>query len=589
MKTLQGIAVSSGITIGEAMVIDNGRRRVTRRYLEASALVPFELSRLDKATETTASQIAKNRDSVAKELGAEYGHIFGAHLQILSDKKLRKEIEDHIRKSLYTAEYAVETVFQRHADLLRNIQGSGISERSNDIIDIENRLLRQLMGVRKEGLSHLERPVLVLASNLTPSETANLDRKNVLGFATEEGGLGSHTAIVASALQIPAVLGIGAFLAQVKDGDRVIIDGNNGLLLLQPDQATLDRYEEEIRRAKSFHDLLSHRTEEPAVTKDGVPISVLGNIEFPYEAKICLENGAEGIGLYRTEFLYLTERLEDLPTEETHFEAYRQVAEAMNGKWTTIRTFDLGADKLPSGLTSRQTEKNPFMGIRSIRLSLRKTDLFRSQLRAILRASAYGKLQVMFPLISTIMEFRMAKMLFADVCEELYDKGIPFDQSIPVGMMVEVPATVIMLGTFVREVDFFSIGTNDLAQYTLAVDRSNPEVSYLYNAEDPALIRLVRQAIKVAALYDRPISLCGQMSSNPIYTMLLIGLGLRKFSVTPVVIPEIKELCRRVSVGYCREVANRVLLMEKVLDIRNYLKRETEKILGSDRKLPDAS
>lgn len=580
MQTLQGIAVSAGIAIGEVMVIDSGRCRITRRLIEADSAAR-EIFRLSAAMTSTAEQIARNRDSVAKELGEEYGHIFGAHLQILSDKRLKKELEDHVRNDLYSAEYAVSVTFERHAEQLHRLGVSGIAERANDIVDIENRLLRELMGIRKESIAKLDRPVIILATNLTPSETANLDRKNVLGFGTEYGGQGSHTAIVASALQIPAVLGIGEFLDGVNDGDLVILDGKNGLLILAPDVETTRRYEEQIERNKMLAAQLIKRTDAPAQTQDGTEILVYGNIEFPYEAKVCLDNGAAGIGLFRTEFLYLAGSPEDLPSEDVHFEAYRQVAETMNGRVTTIRTFDLGADKLPGFSFAAQEEKNPFMGVRSIRLSLKNTGMFRKQLRAILRASVYGKFRIMFPLISTILEFRQAKMIFSDVCDELYDKGIAFDDTIPVGIMVEVPATVIMLGTFVREVDFFSIGTNDLVQYTLAVDRSNKEVGRLYNSEDPALIRLVRQAIKVTSIYDKPISLCGQMSSDPIYTMLLLGLGLRQFSVSPGAIPEIKELCRHVTIEECRALAQKVMFMETARDIRNYLKMETEKRLGT--------
>ena len=580
MRTYQGIAVSGGVVIGEAMIIDNGRCRINRRSI-VDKEVSSEIFRLSEAIDTAAAQIARNRDSVAKELGDEYGHIFSAHLQILSDAKLKRELEEHIRKDLFSAEFAVAVTFDRHAAMLQKIGGNGISERANDITDIENRLLRLLMGIRRESIAELSHPVVILSSNLTPSETANLDRDNVLAFATEEGGRGSHTAIVASAMQIPAVLGLGEFLRNVDDGDLVIIDGRDGLLIVEPDLETTQKYEDQIKKDKTLSDRLNNLTDEPAITKDQVEIEVYGNIEFPYEAKICREKGAAGIGLYRTEFLYLALNPEDLPSEDVHFEAYKQAVEAMQGRVTTIRTFDLGADKLPGFSLTDQVERNPFMGVRSIRLSLRNTGMFRKQLRAILRASAYGKLRVMFPLVSTIMEFRQAKMIFSDVCEELYEEGVPFDDSIPLGIMVEVPATVIMLETFGQEVDFFSIGTNDLVQYTLAVDRSNKEVGRLYNSEDPALIRLVRRAIDVAAFYSKPISLCGQMSSDPIDTMLLLGLGLRHFSVSPSAIPEIKELCRQVTIKECREIVQRVMFMETARDIRNYLKRETENRIGS--------
>ncbi|MGI5831213.1 MAG: phosphoenolpyruvate--protein phosphotransferase [Thermoguttaceae bacterium] len=580
MKIYQGFGVSSGIAIGQVMALDNGRARVQRRFVRKNDIVR-EVRRLEEAIQETAAQIESDRDSVSKELGVEYGHIFGAHLQIISDKKLREELVNHVKVDHYTPEYAVTSVFDRHADRLKSISGDvGISERANDIYDIQKRLLRRLMGIRRENIVSMGHPVIIAANNLTPSETCTMDRGSILAFVTETGGQGSHTAIVASALQIPAVLGVGSFLDEIDDGDIAIVDGKKGVVILDPDEATIQSYEDQIRRNKTILQQYSTETDKPAVTTDGVEVSVYGNIEFPYEARICLEKGAKGIGLYRTEFLYLAASPSDLPSEDTHFEAYKQVVEAMEGKVTTIRTFDLGADKLPDLMMSRQIERNPFMGVRSIRLSLRNTQMFRKQLRAILRASAYGKVRVMFPLISTILEYRQARMIFSDVCEELYEAGIPFDESIPVGMMVEVPATVIMLDTFVREVAFFSIGTNDLVQYTLAVDRSNEGVGRLYNNEDPAVLRLLREAIRVPNMYAKPVSLCGQMGSNPIYTMLLLGLGLRDFSVSPQTIPEIKALCRKVSITECCRVAEAAMRMETARDVRNFLKAEMQKYAG---------
>ncbi len=581
MKTYRGIAVSPGTAIGEALIIDNGRCRISRRNVERRE-VGTEIARLDNALVVVKEQIANSRDSVSRELGEEYGNIFAAHLQIISDKKLLRDVTAHIRDDLYSAEYAINVVFDEQAEKLRRFAMGDLAERVNDILDIEARLLRQLMGIRKDSIASMTRPVVILATNLTPSETANLDRDHILGFVTEVGGQGSHTAIVASALQIPAVLGVGMFVQDAEDGDIVIIDGKNGVVILNPDLDTVRKYEEQQKKERSFQQRLSSLSDLPAETKDGQRVTIYGNIEFPYEARFCLENGAAGIGLYRTEFLYLAATPDDLPDEDVHFEAYRQVAETMHDRPITIRTFDLGSDKLPTGIAfAKEYERNPFMGLRSIRLSLRNTEMFRKQLRAILRASAYGKFRIMFPLVATVLEFRHAKMLFGDVCEELEEAGVEFDHSIPIGMMVEVPSSVIMLGTFVREADFFSIGTNDLVQYTLAVDRSNKEVGSLYNSEDPALIRLIRQAIKVASMYAKPISLCGQMSSNPIYAMLLLGLGLRDFSVAPGAILEIKEVCRHVTIAECEEIAQKVMFMETASEIRTYLKRELAQRVGS--------
>ncbi len=434
--------------------------------------------------------------------------------------------------------------------------------------------MRHLLGHRREGIAHLTSPVIVLAHNLTPSETANLDRNFILGFVTEIGGPGSHTAIVAEALEIPAIVGTGPFLADVSGGETVIIDGDQGLVILQPDEETLARYRHEDEENRSAAVRLEALRDLPATTADGVLVNLYGNIEFPYEVTHCVARGAEGIGLYRTEFLYLGSEVE--PTEEVHYRAYSQVVQAMGDKPVTIRTFDLGADKVPH-LPPPEDERNPCLGLRSIRLALRHLTMFRTQLRAILRASALGNLRVMFPLISTLLELRQAKMVLADVVEDLDEHGVDFNRSMPVGMMVETPAAVMMIDRFVEEVDFLSIGTNDLTQYTLAVDRGNKDVVGLYNPADPAVLRLISMAIEAADKKSVPITMCGQMSGNANYTMLLLGLGLRHFSVAPGSLPEIKNVCRHVTTVDCKEVAGRVATMENARDITNYLREELKR------------
>jgi phosphotransferase system enzyme I (PtsI) len=573
MQKLQGIAVSPGVAIGEAMVMDNEGFRIPRQFVMRDA-IDDELERLDKAIADASAEIARSRDAISQELGQQYGAIFEAHLQMLQDSRLRAELEEAIRQRHYSPEYAVSRTLRRYAQAFQRLESAYLAERAADIFDIEKRLLRHLLGYRREVFSHLSSPVLVLAHNLTPSETASLDRQFVLGFATEVGGPGSHTAIVAQALEIPAVVGIGSFLSAVSGGDTVIIDGNKGLVILQPDEDTLAEYQRELEHGRAQAARLESLRELPAETLDGTRIEILGNIEFPYEVDHCLEHGADGIGLYRTEFLYLGAETE--PTEEVHYQAYVRVAEAMAGKPVTIRTFDMGADKVPH-LPPPEDERNPFLGLRSIRLALRNLPMFRTQLRAILRASVLGNIQVMFPLICTLMELRQAKLVLADVMEELAEQKIEFNRNIPVGMMVEVPAAVIMLEHFVEEVDFLSIGTNDLIQYTLAVDRSNKDVVNLYNPADPAVLRLIRMSIEIAGRRGKPISMCGQMCGNPVYTMLLLGMGLRSLSVTPGAIPEIKNICRQVSLDDCRAVAERVMIMENARDIKAYLNEELKK------------
>ena len=575
MQKLQGIAVSPGIAIGEALVMDNEGFRIPRRFVARDA-VESELERLGQAIDAAAIEISRNRDSIAGQLGKQYGAIFEAHLQMLHDPQLRREIDAMIGEQHYSPEYAVSRALRRYAKVFQSLEGSHFAERASDIFDIEKRLLRNLLGHAREEIAHLTSAVLVLAHNLTPSETASLDRKFVNGFVTEMGGPGSHTAIVAQGMEIPAVVGVGPFLTDVSGGEVVIIDGDQGLVILSPDEETIARYRHEAEQHACLVVRLESLRDLPAETLDGQRIELSGNIEFPHEAVMCNARGCDGIGLYRTEFLYLGAEVE--PTEEVHYEAYAKVVQTMGNKPVVIRTLDLGADKM-SHVATPEDEANPFLGLRSIRLALRNLPLFRTQLRAILRASALGNVWINYPLISTLRELRQAKMVLADVMEDLEEHGIEFNRSLPIGMMVEVPSAVMMIDQFVQEVDFLSIGTNDLIQYTLAVDRSNKDVASLYNACDPAVLKLIDMSIRAARQRGIPINMCGQMSSSPTYTMLLLGLGLRQLSATPSAIPELKKLCRSVTIPQCEAVAGRAMSMENAQNIKSYLKEELKRVL----------
>jgi phosphotransferase system enzyme I (PtsI) len=574
MERLQGIAVSPGVAIGEVLVMDNEGFRIPRRFLPRDA-VEDELERLNRAIAAATEEIERKRAKVSEQLGKEYAAIFSAHGQILNDKGLRSKLEEMIRQRHYSPEYSVSRALRHYAKVMQSLEGV-MPERANDIFDIEKRLLRHLFGKRREELAHVTSEVLVLAHNLTPSETANLNPKYVRGFVTEIGGPGSHTAIVAEALGIPAVVGIGPFLADVSGGEYAIIDGFQGLVILHPDEETLARYRHEVVQHRSLAAKLEKLRDLPAETADGTRIQLLGNIEFPYEVEQCQKRGANGIGLYRTEFLFLASDKE--PTEEQQVNAYTAVARALPDRPVIIRTIDLGADKLPS-IPFPEDEQNPFLGLRSIRLALKNPDIFRTQLRAILRASVSGNISVMFPLISTLLELKQAKMVLREAREDLEEEGVEFDRGIKVGMMVEVPSAVITLDRFVEEVDFFSIGTNDLIQYALAVDRSNKDVASLYTASDPSILRMIDMAVRIAVENEVPISMCGQMCGSPLYTMLLLGMGLRSLSVTPAAIPEIKQVCRKVSLEDCQRVAKRALQLESARDVKTYLKEELSKAL----------
>lgn len=575
MQKMLGIAVSPGIAIGEALVIGNEGFRIPRRFVARDA-IDHELERLASAIDAAGAEIERNREAVHKELGGEYSAIFSAHLQMLRDPRLRQELDNMIRERHYSPEYAVSRALRRYAKVFQSIESSYLAERVNDIFDIEKRLLRNLLGRRREELSGLTSPVIILAHNLTPSETANLNREFALGFATEVGGPGSHTAIVAEGMEIPAVVGIGSFLTDVSGGEVVIVDGDSGQVILQPDEETLARYQQEYDDRQRRAARLAELRELCAETADGVRLSLSGNIEFPHEVTHCLARGCDGIGLYRTEFLYLGAEVE--PTEEVHYEAYASVLRSMAGRPVVIRTLDMGADKAMTGMPV-DSEPNPSLGLRSIRMSLKCVEGFRVQLRAILRASVLGDARILFPLVSTVRELRHAKMVLADVMEDLQEQGIPFNRDMQIGIMVEVPSAVLLMDFFASEVDFFSVGTNDLTQYTLAVDRSNKDVASLYNACDPAVLRLLQMAFRTAKEHNTPISVCGQMSGSTTYTMLLLGLGLRSFSVTPSAIPELKQVCRAVTIAQCEAVAERAMQMENANNIKTYLRDELKKAL----------
>ncbi len=575
MLKLQGIAVSSGVTIGEALVLDSEGFRIPRRFVARSA-VDTELQRLAKAIAESTAEIKKNRDAVRGELGEQYAAIFDAHLAMLHDQRLQEELTSAVRDRNWWPEYAVSRTLRRYAKVFQSLDNH-IAQRAHDIYDIEKSLLRNLLGQRRETLASISEPVVILAHNLTPSETANLDRRFVKGFATELGGPGSHTAIVAEGLEIPAVVGIGPFLADVSGGEPVILDGNQGVVILQPDEETIARYRLEVEVAETVAASLGQLRDLPAETTDGVRVQIRGNIEFPEEVEQCMRRGSDGIGLYRTEFLYLTSQQE--PSEEDHYQAYRKVIDAIDGKPMVVRTLDLGSDKMLTE-KSPEEERNPCLGLRSIRLSLRQLPMFRTQLRAILRASAHGDVRVMFPLVSTILELRQAKLVLADVMEDLAEHDIDFNPKLRIGMMVETPAAAMMLDAFIQEVDFVSVGTNDLIQYTLAVDRGNKDVADLYSACDPAVLRLLKKSLDIAAQAGASASVCGQMSGSVMYTQLLLGLGLRELSVPASVIPEIKQAVRSVSIADCQAVAKRVLEMNSARDVKAFLRDQKRRLLA---------
>ena len=578
MKTIFGIPVSPGIAIGKAFVQATEGFRIPEQTIPAGAF-ESEIRRFQTAVHLAKEEIIVNRESTRVALGPAFADIFEAQLQILMEPALQGEMESLIRERFFTAEHAVTVVIRKNMEIFRQIENSYIAEKVNDLRDIEKRLLRLLLGVRKETLSQLSSPVVLVSNNLTPSETANLDKRFILAIVTEQGGAVGHTAILAAALEIPCVVGAGEFLSDVDGGDMLIVDANSGCVIMRPSDDTLTKYYRIKDAETSRIENLDSYSQLPAVTKDGTQITIHANIEFPHEAENALLRGAEGIGLFRTEFLYLVQDKD--PTEEEHFEAYKHVAETMRGRPITIRTFDLGDDKSLNRFHSGG-ESNPALGMRGVRLALKRWSLFQCQLRAILRASVFGDIRVMFPLISTVKEFRQAKRTaIQETMDELREAGIPFNENIQVGMMVEVPSAVVMLDRFSEDADFYSIGTNDLTQYTLAVDRGNGSINHLFNPDDPAVLRMIKHTVNVAGRNSIPLSLCGQIGANIFSAVTLLGLGLRTISCTPNRIARLKQICRNVSLEECKQIAQNVLRMSDAKNIQDYVKNSLHKIAPS--------
>lgn len=576
MELKRGISVAPGVVIGPALVLDVEGFRIPKKFVVDRHL-DDEAKRLQSAMEEAYAEIVSNETAVSEKLGKQYGAIFAAHALLLKDPQLLSEMQSLVLKEGYSAEYAASKVIRKHAKTLQNLKSGSFSARVTDLYDIEKAILRHLLGKKRELLQHLAEPVIVLAHDLTPSETAGLDKKMVHGFVTEVGGRASHTAILAGVLGIPAVVGAGRILTDVSGGDEVIVDGNKGVVILNPDPETRAIYEKARKTFRTFETALGQLKDLPAETKDGTRILLHGNIEFSDESSQCMDRGADGVGLYRTEFLYLNKNSD--PTESDHLDAYLRVLKALGSKPVVIRTLDLGADKFAGFVQGDADERNPFLGVRSVRLCLRNLPLFKTQMRAILRASAFGNVRIMFPMVSTLLELRQCKMILAEVKEDLEDEKIPFDKEIPIGTMIEVPSAAVLADQFAKEVDFFSIGTNDLIQYTLAADRTNQAVASLYNAGDPSVLRLIELVVNASKKHNIAVSVCGEMSGDPIYTMLLLGMGLRQLSVAPHAIPEIKKIVRSISIEEANKVAQEAMSFETARDVNHYLREQTRRIL----------
>jgi len=573
METRKGIAVSPGVAIAPAVILDSEQFRIPRRGIAAGE-VEAELERLQKAVQRAQAEIQELRERVASDIGEKLGAIFDVQDALLNDPHLLDEIRELIQREQYAPEYAVSQILKGYAKKVLALPNRYMTERVADVYDVEKRLLRNLIGAKRENLDQLTEPVIVIAHDLTPSQTAGLDRSKVLAFATDIGGRTSHTTIVARAMGIPAVVALQNITADLSGGDMVIVDGNRGLVVANPDEATVARFREAEQRFHRLEEELGHLRDKPAITKDGHEVRLWGNIEFPHEVQACIKRGASGIGLYRTEFIYLDREQE--PSEEDHFQAYAEAIEACQGRPITIRTCDLGADKF-THLSGDYDERNPFLGCRSIRFSLQHVASFKRQLRAILRASALGPVRIMFPLVTNLKELRQAKMLLADAREDLEEDGVHTGADLKVGIMIEVPSAALMAEDFAEECDFFSIGTNDLTQYVLAVDRSNDRVANMFTPGHPAVLRLVKHVIEAGLAAGVEVAVCGEMAGEPIYALLLLGMGVEVFSVSPATLLEIKKVIRSTTMEQAKAIVEKVFQFDSDREVDAYLAEMTRR------------
>ena len=563
-KSFRGIPVSAGVCRGKLLVLRRSQPSIARRQLSEAELGE-EINRLEKALVQTRHQILEVQQKVSTGMGAQEASIFDAHLLVLEDRTLLDEVVRVIQKEQVNVEHAFHTVAERYAATLAAIEDEYLRERATDMRDVTARVLNNLLGYEVESdLRHLKEPCIIISHDLTPSNTAQLDKRNVLGFATDVGSRTSHTAIMARSLRIPAVVGLRDGSSQMESGQYALLDGLNGVIVVNPTDQTLFEYGQIILKQVTLQRTLGDILREPAITLDGQHVFLAANIEQASDAEQVKACGAEGVGLFRTEYLFLNR--DRLPGEEQQYQAYREVAAALKPLPVIIRTLDLGGDKFLAHM-QMPTELNPFLGWRAIRISLQERDIFRAQLRAILRASAEGNLKMMYPMISSLDELKQANELVEEYKAELRRENIPFDEHIEIGAMIETPSAAMVADSLAKRVKFFSIGTNDLIQYSLAVDRMNEKIAHLYEAKHPAIVRLIKMIVDAAHNHGVRVSVCGEMGGDAVLTPLLLGLGVDELSAAPPLVPQIKFIIRRLKLSEAKELAAFALNCEAASEI----------------------
>ncbi|WP_448128291.1 phosphoenolpyruvate--protein phosphotransferase [Staphylococcus aureus] len=570
-KLIKGIAASDGVAIAKAYLLVEPDLTFDKN--EKVTDVEGEVAKFNSAIEASKVELTKIRNNAEVQLGADKAAIFDAHLLVLDDPELIQPIQDKIKNENANAATALTDVTTQFVTIFESMDNEYMKERAADIRDVSKRVLSHILGVELPNPSMIDESVVIVGNDLTPSDTAQLNKEFVQGFATNIGGRTSHSAIMSRSLEIPAIVGTKSITQEVKQGDMIIVDGLNGDVIVNPTEDELITYQDKRERYFADKKELQKLRDADTVTVDGVHAELAANIGTPNDLPGVIENGAQGIGLYRTEFLYMGR--DQMPTEEEQFEAYKEVLEAMDGKRVVVRTLDIGGDKELSYLNLPE-EMNPFLGYRAIRLCLAQQDIFRPQLRALLRASVYGKLNIMFPMVATINEFREAKAILLEEKENLKNEGHDISDDIELGIMVEIPATAALADVFAKEVDFFSIGTNDLIQYTLAADRMSERVSYLYQPYNPSILRLVKQVIEASHKEGKWTGMCGEMAGDETAIPLLLGLGLDEFSMSATSILKARRQINGLSKNEMTELANRAVdcaTQEEVIElVNNYVK-----------------
>ncbi|MBW2039513.1 MAG: phosphoenolpyruvate--protein phosphotransferase [Deltaproteobacteria bacterium] len=577
-KAIKGIGVSPGIVIGKAVLLERQRTRFAPRRITARQ-VNSEVKRFKEAIEKSKRELQEVKDRILEKGFRQHSYILDVHLRLMEDRMLRDETIRMTKEELVNTEWALEVTLDKISAAFDSIEDEYLKERKEDVKHVVERILRNLTGRELWKIEDLEEDMIVVAHDLSPADTIQLNLKRVSGFATDMGGRTSHTAIVARSIGIPAVVGLEDITAYVGGGETIIIDGTEGVVIVEPSRATIKAYQLRQQHYRYLErELLKYSTLK-AETQDGYHLTLEANIELLDEIPHVIQYGAEGIGLYRTEYLYLNRRT--LPTEEEHFQAYKKLAEEIAPYPVTIRTLDLGGDKFASHIDLAE-EMNPVMGLRAIRFCIKEKEIFKSQLRGILRASTYGKLKIMFPMISGVEELRQVKTILEEAKEELASRGVPFDQEIALGVMIEIPSAALTADILAREVDFFSIGTNDLIQYSLAIDRVNEHVSYLYEPLHPAILRSIKGVVDIAHEAGIEVGICGEMAADPACTLCFLGLGLDELSMNAIAIPRVKKVLRRSTRTEGERLLKEVLKFSTAKETELFIRKEMAELFPED-------